>query len=156
MIGATEADGPGGRTEGASGDQGGTFSLGPEDEGPQGGDHLKLVVAKSSHLLDAAGQDHPLGVHLLKGGGEERVKGRKPRRRRITSLLASVNRIGSATITDARLVVECVMRSCRHPCVVFQFENATERRPPSNCSRSSLIVPHLFEEIASRTTRFPS
>lgn len=92
-----------------------TFSLGPEDEGPQGGDHLKLVVAKSSHLLDAAGQDHPLGVHLLKGGGEERVKGRKARRRRITLLLTSVHRTVSATIAAVRLVVECVMRSCRHP-----------------------------------------
>lgn len=91
-----------------------TFSLGPEDEGPQGGDHLKLVVAKSSHLLDAAGQDHPLGVHLLKGGGEERVKGRKARPRRITLLLTSVHRTASATITAVRLVVECVMRSCRH------------------------------------------
>lgn len=118
-----------------------TFSLGPEDEGPQGGDHLKLVVAKSSHLLDAAGQDHPLGVHLLKGGGEERVKGRKARPRRITLLLTSVH----------RTVVECVMRSCRHPRVAFQFENASERRAPSNCSRSSLIVSHLFEE-----TQFPS
>lgn len=48
-----------------------TFSLGPEDEGPQGGDHLKLVVAQSSHLLDGAGQDHPLGVHLLKEEEEE-------------------------------------------------------------------------------------
>lgn len=55
-----------------------TFSLGPEDEGPQGGDHLELVVAQSSHLPDGAGQDHSLGVHLLSrggGGGDESVKG---------------------------------------------------------------------------------
>lgn len=131
-----------------------TFSLGPEDEGPQGGDHLKLVVAKSSHLLDAAGQDHPLGVHLLKGGGEERVKGRKPRRRRITLLLTSVSRTGSAAIAAVRLVVECVTRSCRRPRVVFQFENATERRPPSNCSRSSLIVSHC-QKLLPAPPSFP-
>lgn len=89
-----------------------TFSLGPEDKGPQGGDHLKLVVAQSSHLLDGAGQDHPLGVHLLKGGGEESVQGRKPRRRTVMLSSTSVHRNGSATITAVRLVAECVMRNC--------------------------------------------
>lgn len=46
-----------GRSEGASLQF--TFSLGPEDEGPQEGDHLKFVVTQFSHLLDCAGQDHP-------------------------------------------------------------------------------------------------
>lgn len=42
-----------------------TFSFSPENEGPKGGDYLKLVVAVSSHLSDGAGQDHTFGVHLL-------------------------------------------------------------------------------------------
>lgn len=118
-----------------------TFSLGSEDEGPQGGDHLKLVVAQPSHLLDAAGQDHPLGVHLLEGGGEESADGTES---------CCCPRLWPT------LVVECVMQNGRHPCIVFQFEYATKRRPPSSCSRSSLIVSHLFEETASCTSQFPT
>lgn len=48
-----------------------TFSFSPEDEGPEVGDDLKLVVALSSHLSDSTGQDHPLGVHLLNRGGDK-------------------------------------------------------------------------------------
>lgn len=43
-----------------------TFSLSPENEGPEGGGDLEPVVAVSSHLFDGAGQDHTFGVHLLK------------------------------------------------------------------------------------------
>lgn len=46
--------------------EGCTFSFSPENEGPKGGDDLKLVVAVSSHLSDGAGQDHTFRVHLLK------------------------------------------------------------------------------------------
>lgn len=44
-----------------------TFSFSPENEGPQEGDYLELVVtvAMSSHLSNSAGQDHTFGVHLL-------------------------------------------------------------------------------------------
>lgn len=69
-----------------------TFSLSPENEGPQRGDHLKLVVAQSSHQLDGAGQDHALGVHLLKAGGEGRVNVSKPRQCRIMFLPTSLIR----------------------------------------------------------------
>lgn len=42
-----------------------TFSLSPEKKSPQSSDDLKLVSV-SSHEPDGAGEDHALGVHLLK------------------------------------------------------------------------------------------
>lgn len=131
-----------------------TFSFSPKYEGPEVGDHLKLVVTKSSHLADSTGQDHAFRVHLLNTGRHVNTQIRAMPKHKLNRcfntsrhtrrfmhannvielLLIPIICICRATITGSRRIV------CINRCVIWSWITADEDRVQFETPLTDILI----------------